>query len=78
VHYIAHVTGGRLPLIGVGGITCGADALERIRAGAWLVQVYTGLVYVGPGLPRQINRALVQACEKVGVKHVAELRGTAA
>jgi len=41
---------GELPVIGVGGILSGADAVEKIRAGAVLVQVYSGLVYRGPGL----------------------------
>lgn len=49
---------GRLPIIGVGGIFSGEDALERIRAGASLVQIYTGYVYGGPGVPRAINRFL--------------------
>lgn len=47
-------TGGKLPLIGVGGIMTPQDAWERLEAGAALVQVYTGLVYAGPGLVRQI------------------------
>ncbi|MBI5878906.1 MAG: quinone-dependent dihydroorotate dehydrogenase [Chloroflexi bacterium] len=76
--HIARATHGQLPLIGAGGIVSPADAIERIRAGAWLVQVYTGLVYAGPSLPRQICRALVAACKQAGVSHVAELRGTTA
>jgi dihydroorotate dehydrogenase len=51
---------GRLPIIGVGGIFSGEDALEKIRAGASLVQIYTGYVYGGPGVPRAINRFLDQ------------------
>lgn len=58
VRYIAEQTAGRLPLIGVGGILSVADALEKFEAGAWLVQLYTGLIYSGPGLVRQINLAL--------------------
>jgi dihydroorotate dehydrogenase len=60
-------TRGRLPLIGVGGVFSGADALEKIRAGASLVQVYTGYVFEGPGLPRQINRYLDRFCRGQGV-----------
>jgi dihydroorotate dehydrogenase len=60
-------TRGRLPLIGVGGIFSGADALEKIRAGASLVQVYTGYVFAGPGLPRRINRHLDRVCRSEGV-----------
>lgn len=51
-------TGGRLPIVGVGGIMTPADARARLDAGATLVQVYTGLVYAGPGLAQQIVRAL--------------------
>jgi dihydroorotate dehydrogenase len=47
-----------LPIIGVGGILCANDALEKLDAGATLVQVYTGLVYAGPGLVAEINRRL--------------------
>jgi dihydroorotate dehydrogenase len=49
---------GALPIIGVGGIMSGADALEKISAGATLVQVYTGLVYKGPELVAEIAQAL--------------------
>ena len=48
---------GKLPLIGVGGIFSAEDAYARIRAGASLVQIYTGLIYEGPSLPRPRNRA---------------------
>ena len=51
-------TGGALPLIAVGGIESGADAYARIRAGASLVQLYSALVYEGPGLASAINREL--------------------
>ncbi len=44
----------QIPLIGVGGILCGADAVEKMKAGAALVQVYSGLVYRGPGLVREV------------------------
>lgn len=49
------LTGGQLPIIGAGGICNGADAYAKIRAGASLIQVYSGLVYEGPSLVRQIN-----------------------
>jgi dihydroorotate dehydrogenase len=51
-------TGGRLPIIGVGGVMTAADARARLDAGATLVQVYTGLVYAGPGLVKSILRDL--------------------
>jgi len=47
-------TGGKLPIIGVGGVMSPDDAREKLDAGAWLVQVYTGLVYAGPGLVKNI------------------------
>ena len=58
---VAHIhaeTGGALPVIGVGGILEPADAARLFDAGASLVQVYTGLIYRGPGLIRQLNRSL--------------------
>jgi dihydroorotate dehydrogenase len=61
VRTIAERTSGKLPLIGVGGILNADDALEKLDAGAWLVQLYTGLVYNGPGLVRQILRRLGDA-----------------
>lgn len=51
-------TGGRIRLIGVGGIESGADAYAKIRAGASLVQLYTALLYAGPGLVRRLKRDL--------------------
>lgn len=78
IRYIAGRTGGQLPIIGVGGIASADDALEKLRAGASLVQVYTGLVYVGPGLVHQINKGLLQACEAQGAKSVRELAGALA
>jgi dihydroorotate dehydrogenase len=61
---VAHIhaeTGGALPIIGVGGILEPADATRLFDAGASLVQVYTGLIYRGPGLIRRINRSLAAA-----------------
>ena len=58
IRYLAART--QLPIIGVGGITCAADALEKIGAGARLIQIYTGLIYSGPGLVRQINQDILR------------------
>ena len=52
-------TGGRLPLIGAGGIASGADAWARIKAGASLIQIYSALIYKGPFLARRIERELL-------------------
>ena len=60
IRYIHQKTSGRLPIIGVGGIMTKEDALEKIEAGASLVQVYTGFIYEGPGLVKKINRSLIK------------------
>jgi dihydroorotate dehydrogenase len=52
------LTGSKIPLVGVGGIASGADAYQKIRAGASLVQLYTALVFQGPGLIERIKRDL--------------------
>lgn len=57
IRFVAKETGGRLPIIGVGGIHSADDALRMLDAGASLVQLYTGFIYQGPGLARAINRA---------------------
>jgi dihydroorotate dehydrogenase len=59
VRWLVRETGGRLPVVGVGGIAHPDHALEKLDAGAALVQVYTGLVYAGPALPGRIARALL-------------------
>ncbi len=58
IRYIHLASGGKLPIIGVGGIFSADDALEKLEAGASLVQLYTGFIYEGPGLVRRINRDL--------------------
>ena len=58
IRYIVQATGGRLPVIGVGGITDAASAGEKLDAGATLVQVYTGLIFNGPFFGRDMARAL--------------------
>jgi dihydroorotate dehydrogenase len=58
IAYIARATGGRLPIVGSGGVTDAASAGEKLDAGATLVQVYTGMIYHGPFFARDIARAL--------------------
>ena len=58
IRQIHRHTGGNLPIIGVGGVMNAEDARQKLDAGAILVQVYTGLVYAGPGLVKQILRGL--------------------
>lgn len=60
VRFVARETGGRLPIIGVGGIATPDDARRMLDAGASLLQLYTGLIYEGPGLPRRLNRAIAR------------------
>jgi dihydroorotate dehydrogenase len=51
---VVHLTGGRFPIIAAGGVMCAEDALEKLDAGATLVQLYTGLIYRGPSLVKAI------------------------
>ena len=60
INYISRATGGRLPIIGVGGIMDEAAAAEKLDAGATLVQLYTGLIYRGPFFAADVARALAQ------------------
>ncbi len=60
-------TGGRLPVVGVGGISGAEDAWRAVRAGASLVQLYTGFVYGGPTLPRDVNRGLAALLRREGM-----------
>jgi dihydroorotate dehydrogenase len=69
-------TGGRVPLIGIGGIASAEHAWERIRAGASLVQVYSAMVYEGPGLGGQIAAGLHRLMRRDGFASVAEAIGT--
>jgi dihydroorotate dehydrogenase len=68
---------GRLPIIGVGGIFDADDAWEKIAAGASLLQIYTGLVYEGPGITKEIVAGLVERLEIAGMKHLREAVGSA-
>jgi dihydroorotate dehydrogenase len=69
-------TGGQMPLIGVGGISSAEDAWQRICAGASLVQLYSALVYEGPGLVRRINRGLENLMRRDGFTSIAEAVGS--
>ena len=69
------LTGGKLPIIGVGGISSGADAYAKIRAGASLVQLYTALVFEGPGLVRRLLVDLAARLHADGFASVADAVG---
>jgi dihydroorotate dehydrogenase len=71
------LTRGQVPLIGCGGIDSGESALAKIQAGATLLQLYTGLIYEGPGLINRIKRHLADAAEKSGAS-IRALTGTRA
>jgi dihydroorotate dehydrogenase len=68
-------TGGQIPLIGVGGISTAADAYARIRAGASLIQIYSALVYEGPGLARRINKGLIALLQRDGFTNISQAVG---
>lgn len=69
-------TGGNVPLVGVGGIATAEHAWERIRAGASLVQLYSAMVYEGPGLGAQIVRGLERLMRRDGFASIAEAVGS--
>ena len=69
-------TGGSIPLVGVGGIASAEDAWVRIRAGASLVQLYSAMVFEGPGLPRRITRGLESIMRREGFSSIAEAVGS--
>ena len=71
-------TQGQVPIIGVGGILSAADAYAKIRAGASLLQVYSGLIFRGPELVREILEALPELWLKDGYPDLAHARGSAA
>ncbi|MGK7913823.1 MAG: quinone-dependent dihydroorotate dehydrogenase [Synechococcus sp.] len=75
VRYIYRQTDGKLPIIGVGGIDSADAAWEKIAAGASLVQLYTGLVYEGPGLPSRIVRGLIAKLDESGFSTISEAVG---
>lgn len=75
---VHQATRGQVPLIGIGGIDSGEAALAKIEAGASLVQLYTGLIYEGPGLIQRIKDHLAKACRERGVGSLAQITGVKA
>jgi len=69
------LTGGRIPLIGVGGIFNADDAWEKISAGASLVQLYTGFIYQGPNIAQEINEGLAKILAREGLATLDEAVG---
>ncbi|MCP3101257.1 quinone-dependent dihydroorotate dehydrogenase [Myxococcus sp. K15C18031901] len=68
-------SGGRLPIIGVGGVFTAQDVYEKLRAGASVVQVYTGFIYEGPGMVRRMLPALAALLARDGFSRVADVVG---
>jgi dihydroorotate dehydrogenase len=75
IRHLYRQTRGTLPIVGVGGIFSAADAWEKILAGASLIQVYTGLVYEGPSLAREIVTGLIENLERAGLSQLREAVG---
>lgn len=75
VRTLYRATDGTRPIVGVGGVDSAEAAYAKIRAGASLVQLYTGLVYEGPGLIKRIKQGLVRLLERDGFAHLADAVG---
>jgi len=75
VREIRKRAGGRLVIVGSGGILSAEDAWEMLAAGASLLQAYTGFIYEGPGFAKRVNQGLLRLMEKSGVKTVGEVIG---
>lgn len=76
VRYIYRCTEGRLPIVGVGGIFTAEDALEKIKAGASLVQTYTGFIYEGPTMAKRVNKGIVDFLDREGLSSIQQLVGS--
>jgi len=77
IRHLHRQTRGKLPIIGVGGIFTAEDAWEKITAGATLVQLYTGLVYEGPGVVREIVKGLQRKLAERGFSELCQAVGSA-
>lgn len=75
IRYLYKKSNGAIPIIGVGGVFTAEDAYEKIRAGASLVELYTGLIYEGPMLVKHINRGLAKLLERDGFASIKEVVG---
>jgi dihydroorotate dehydrogenase len=72
---LRRMTGGHMPLVGVGGLFTPEDAYAMIRAGASAVQIYTGLIYEGPGLVKRVKQGLVKLLARDGFTHIGQAVG---
>lgn len=69
------LTSGKMPIIGVGGVFSGQDAYDKIKAGASLIQLYTGLTYEGPPIVNKIKRELVELLERDNLESISQAVG---
>ncbi|EJK72466.1 hypothetical protein THAOC_06001 [Thalassiosira oceanica] len=69
------LTNGQVPIIGVGGVGSGRDAYEKLKAGASLVQIYSMMVYEGPGVVSRIRHELASLLAENGYKNVDDVVG---
>jgi len=76
VRWIYEYTNGTKPIIGIGGVFAADDAIALIRAGASLIQLYTGLIYEGPRLPYRINQGIATYLKEHGYESISAIRGT--
>ena len=76
VRTLAKITQGIKPIIAVGGIDSAEKTIEMIQNGAWLIQIYTGLIYEGPLLPNKINRGLNRYMMTKGFTNLTQMRGS--
>ena len=74
IYKIRSLTKGNKIVIGVGGISSGEDAIEKLKAGADLLQIYTGMIYEGPAIIKKINKEIAEYLDKQGLKHIYELK----
>lgn len=75
IRRIYRQTGGKLPIIGSGGIFTSKDAYDKIRAGASLIEIYTALIYEGPEVNRRLHAGLRQLMRRDGFRHISEAVG---
>ena len=70
-----NINKGKVPIIGVGGIDSGQSAFDKIAAGATVIQLYTGMIYKGPGIVKDIKKELIEILKKEKIKNIQEAVG---
>ena len=67
---------GKIPIIGVGGVDSGKSAFEKLAAGASAIQLYTGMVYKGPTIVKEIKKELIDTMKEKGFKNIKDIVGS--